>query len=342
MLMKEEILIVDDEQYSRDVLAEILSDEGFQVLLADSGEQALKYAQSKAIMLILLDVNMPVMSGLEVCKRLKAQEEARNIPIIFVSGTASHNEKMEAFSRGASDFIAKPFQIDALLARVHTHLELNHLRAGLETEVRERTKELREALKGTIQALALAVENRDPYTAGPQRNVADLACAIATKMGLGAEKIEGLRMAGLIHDIGKISIPAEILSMPRELTEIEYSLLKTHVESGYGILKDIEFPWPIARIVREHHERLDGSGYPNGIKGEDVLIESRILAVADVVEAIASNRPYRPAKGIDYALEEITRGREVLYDAAVLDACIRLFQEDKHRMINLKSNVYIP
>ncbi len=336
MLEKDTILIVDDDQGAREFLADILSDAGFQALLADNGALALKYALSQAIKLILLDLNMPGMSGIEVCEILKTEESTRGIPIVFISGTLSHQEKMAAFSCGAADFITKPFQIDELLARVHTHLELNRLRAGLEAKVEERTKELREALKGTIQALALAVENRDPYTAGHQRNVADLSGAIATEMGLGMDRIEGLRMAGLIHDIGKISIPAEILSMPRKLTEIEYNLLKTHVESGYSILKDIKFPWPIARMVLEHHERLDGSGYPNGIKGDDMLAESRILAVADVIEATASYRPYRPAQGIDFALQEIAKGKAVLYDATATEACLRLFKEDRHRLRSLK------
>ncbi len=203
MLEKDTILIVDDDQGAREFLADILADAGFQVLLADNGELALKYALSQAIKLILLDLNMPGMNGIEVCDILKAEESTRGIPIIFISGTLSHQEKMTAFSCGAADFITKPFQIDELLARVHTHLELNRLRASLEAKVVERTQELREALKGTIQALALAVENRDPYPAGHQRNVADLAGAIAAEMGLGTEQIEGLRMAGLIHDIGE-------------------------------------------------------------------------------------------------------------------------------------------
>ncbi len=324
---KDKILVVDDEQSARQFLADILSDDGFHVFLADNGERALKLATAENFMAILLDINMPGMSGIEICRNLKAQDFTRGIPIIFISGTARHKEKMEAFSSGGVDFIAKPFQIDELLARVHTHLELNHLRAGLESKVEERTRELREALKGTIQTLALVIENRDPYTAGHQRNVADLACVIASEMELRADQRESLRMAGLIHDIGKISIPAEILSMPRKLTEIEYSLLKTHVQSGFSILKDIKFPWPIARMVLEHHERIDGSGYPDGIKGEDLLLESRILAVADVVDAAASFRPYRPAQGIDYALEEIAKGRGILYDSAAADVCVNYFRK---------------
>ncbi len=184
---------------------------------------------------------------------------------------------------------------------------------------------LQKAFEGTIQAMALTVDRRDPYTAGHQRRVADLATAIGREMGLRDDAIAGIGMAGAIHDLGKISIPAEILSKPTKLTEMEFNLIKTHSKTGYDILKEVEFPWPIAQIVLQHHERSDGSGYPQGLAGRDILPEARIVAVADVVEAIASYRPYRPAFGIGAALEEILKKRELLYDAGVVDACLRLF-----------------
>jgi len=186
---------------------------------------------------------------------------------------------------------------------------------------------MRKALGGTVQAIVSVVEAKDPYTAGHQRRVADISRAIATEMGLSADRIEGIRMAGIIHDIGKVSIPAEILSMPRKLTDLEFGLIKAHAKSGYDILNNIEFPWPIARIVLEHHERMNGSGYPNGLTGDQILPESRIMAVADVVEAMATHRPYRPAMGLDEALEEITINKGLLYDPEAVDACLRLFRE---------------
>jgi putative nucleotidyltransferase with HDIG domain len=195
------------------------------------------------------------------------------------------------------------------------------------TERKENVERLRKALGGTVRALASVVETRDPYTAGHQRNVSDLARAIAAEMDLPADMTEGLRVAAVIHDIGKISVPAEILSKPGKLTDIEFNLIKTHAQSGYEILKDINFPWPVASMVIQHHERMDGSGYPQNLKGEDILLEARILGVADVVEAISSHRPYRPTLGIDYALNEISKNRGVLYDADVVDACIRVFQK---------------
>ena len=186
---------------------------------------------------------------------------------------------------------------------------------------------LRRNLDGIVQCVALVIEKKDPYTAGHQRRVTDLARAIAQEMGLSESQKDAIRMAGIIHDIGKISIPAEILSKPGRLTETEFSLLKIHPRIGYDILKEIEWPYPIAEIVLQHHERMDGSGYPQCLSGEEIMMEARVLGVADVVEAMASNRPYRPALGIEKALEGISKNRDALYDPDVVDACLRVFKE---------------
>ncbi len=196
-----------------------------------------------------------------------------------------------------------------------------------EEELQRTLESLRKAFGATIQVMVSAVETRDPYTGGHQIRSADLARAIATEMGLPREKIDGIRMAGVIHDIGKLSIPAEILSNPTKLSEIEFSLIQEHSKKGHDILKDVESPWPLAEIVYQHHERMDGSGYPRRLKGEEILIEARILAVADVVEAMASHRPYRPALGMDAALQEIEKNRGILYDPAVVDICLMLIRE---------------
>jgi PAS domain S-box-containing protein len=200
-------------------------------------------------------------------------------------------------------------------------------RKRAEEELQRTLENLRKAFIASIQLLVSAVEARDPYTAGHQIRSTNLARAIATEMGLPQEKIEGLRMAGSIHDIGKLSIPAEILSKPTKLTNVEFSLIKEHARAGYEMLKDVESPWPLAEIVHQHHERIDGSGYPRQLKGDEILIEARIMAVADVVESMASHRPYRPAIGIEAALEEIKKNKGILYDDAVADACLRLFRE---------------
>ncbi|KAF0159074.1 MAG: response regulator receiver [Syntrophaceae bacterium] len=201
-----------------------------------------------------------------------------------------------------------------------------------EEELQQTLESLRKSFGATIQVMVSAVESRDPYTAGHQVRSANLACAIATEMELPQDTIEGLRMAGSIHDIGKLSIPAEILSKPTQLSELEFSLIKEHARTGHEMLKDVESPWPLAEIVYQHHERMDGSGYPRHLKGEEICMEARIMAVADVVEAMASHRPYRPGLGIDAALNEIEKNKGTIYDEAVVDACLKLFREKEFKL----------
>jgi len=191
--------------------------------------------------------------------------------------------------------------------------------------------QLKQTLNKTVQAMASAIEARDPYTAGHQRHVAALSVAIAEELGLSKDNIEGVRIAATIHDLGKIKVPSEILSKPGKITNIEFELIKVHSEVGYDILKDIDFPWPVAEMVRQHHERLDGSGYPRGLKGNDIILGARIIAVADVTEAIASHRPYRASLGIDFALEKMEKGRGKHFDPDVVDACLRLFREKNYQ-----------
>jgi len=195
------------------------------------------------------------------------------------------------------------------------------------TERKRAQEKLLNSMKSAIAAIALTTEMRDPYTAGHQQRVAMLACAIADEMELPKDKIEGLRLAGIVHDIGKMHVPAEILAKPGRLSDLEFSLIKVHPQAGHDVLKDVEFPWPIAQTILQHHERLDGSGYPKGLKSEDIILEARILAVSDVVEAMVSHRPYRAAIGVEKALDEIKELRGSLYDADVVDACLRLFKE---------------
>ena len=203
---------------------------------------------------------------------------------------------------------------------------------NMETERQQNIERLKKSLGATINAMAVTVETRDPYTAGHQRRVADLALAISVEMNLKREQIDSIRMASMIHDIGKISIPSEILSKPSKLTNLEFNLIKTHSQSGYDILKDIEFPWPLADFVLQHHERMNGSGYPRNLKGDEIFLEALIMAVADVVEAMASYRPYRPALGIELALEEIEKNKGILYDDAVVNACLKLFREKSYHL----------
>jgi len=304
----------------------------------------------------------------ELCKFLLLQDKSE-IPLIgrwldyrkgfllLATPDAETPETLSYFS--LDEFPEENHLLELLAGRDETHISLKEaasaakilkeskqhlksLNAALEHEIAERKQaeeqlhrtfdSLKKALGTTIQVMVSAVETRDPYTAGHQLRSADLARAIATEMGLPQEKIEAIRMAGPIHDIGKLSIPAEILSKPKKLSEIEFSLIKEHSRSGYEILKDVESPWPLAEIVYQHHERMDGSGYPRNLKGNEILMEARIMAVADVVEAMASHRPYRPSLGIDKALEEIERNRGTHYDNTVVDACLRLFREKGYQL----------
>lgn len=334
MYNKGRILAVDDTPASLKLVTDLLKAEGFEVRSAISGELALHAAVSNPPELVLLDIRMPVMDGPEVCRRLKADSRTREVPVIFVSAASEIGEKLMGFEVGAVDYVTKPYQRDELLARVRTHLELYRLRHRLEGLVEARTaallaseRRVRDSLLETITAFAVLVEMRDPYTAGHQRRVAHLAAAIAKEMQMTDQRVEGVRLAGAVHDIGKIQIPTEILSKPGRLTHVEFELIKQHAESGYDILKAINFPWPIAQIVRQHHERLDGSGYPEALTSDQILLEAKILAVADVVESMISHRPYRPGLGLAAAMAEIITHKGKLFDPAVVDACVRLFKE---------------
>jgi len=217
--------------------------------------------------------------------------------------------------------LADDFAFGILMLR--TRSERDHLQ---EERLRSIDR-MKQALIETIRAIALMVEKRDPYTAGHQNKVAELCFAIGRELGLDDDRLEGLRLGATIHDIGKVYIPAEILNRPGKLSKAEFEMIQTHPEVGYDIVKDVQFPWPVGQMILQHHERLDGSGYPKGLKGEEILLEARILAVADTVEAMSSHRPYRPALGPEKALAEIEKNRGITYDAAVVDACLKLFRK---------------
>lgn len=334
------IVIVDDNPSNLRVLSAMLEQAGFKVRPALSGELALRSVAASRPDLILLDIRMPGMDGYETCRQLKADEQTREIPVIFISALSETEDKLAAFQAGGIDYVTKPFQSEEVLARVMTHLQLHRMQQDLETLVAERTMALRLSqqryhgmLVQTIEAIAMTVEKRDPYTAGHQFRVAQLADAIAERLGMDKGVREGLRMGATIHDIGKIYLPAEILNRPGRLSDIEMAMIKTHPEVGRDIIARVDFPWPVAEMIHQHHERLDGSGYPRALKGEAIIAEARIIAVADVVEAMASHRPYRPALGIEKALDAIRQGAAAgLYQPEVAAACLRLFEQDGYQL----------
>jgi PAS domain S-box-containing protein/putative nucleotidyltransferase with HDIG domain len=246
-----------------------------------------------------------------------ARSRALELEMIRKDGLIVPVEINYTFLRDAE---ARPVEVLAIARDISA-------RKRAQEESKHSTERLIKAMENTISAMAMIVEMRDPYTAGHQRRVTQLACAIGEEIGLSVDQITGLRLAGLIHDIGKVRVPAEILTNPDGLSEAEFTMIKMHPALGYDILKTMDLPWPIADIVHQHHERMDGSGYPSGLLGQDIILEARILAVADVVEAISSHRPYRPTRGIDNALDEIWRNRGTRYDATIVDACLKLFRE---------------
>ena len=333
------VLVVDDEPQVRHLMAQLLKIEGYKCTLACDTAQARSYLGENSFDLILCDMHMPGESGLDFCRDVLKQQ--KKVAIVIVTAVDDPDLASTALKMGVYGYIIKPFKANELVINVTNALYRRDLeiqnrlhQENLEKMVQERTEELqvtlnnlRNAMQGIVHAMVLTIESRDPYTAGHQQRVALLASALAQEMGCLEKEIEGIRMASQIHDLGKISIPAEILSKPGKLTELELRLVKNHPQAGYEILKNIEFPWPIAQIVLQHHERLDGSGYPLGLKEEAILFEAKIIGVADVVEAMASHRPYRPALGIEKALEEISQYRGILYSPEVVDICIKLFTE---------------
>lgn len=489
------IMVVDDEEQNRSYLQTLFRSQGFDVMVAANGAEALKEAREDPPHIIISDILMPVMDGFMLCKEWKNDDQLKHIPFVFYTATYTDpkDEKL-ALDMGADLFIIKPQEPDIfldLIQRVMTNLEskkmettrkrdfseetflqehnealfrklekkirqleeanqsikeseikyhsifensiagiyrttkegrfltlnpafckmlgyssleeLRSLVSNIETQVyvtpedrfrllgllaknnsvkdfetrfykkdggiiwvkagvwtirdtnnnilyyeaiaeditdriskEEELKtiadKLRNAMMGTINVMAAIVEHRDPYTAGHQRRVSEIASAIAEELGLASEQIEGIKIAGLIHDVGKISIPTEILVKPGKLTATERLLVESHAGDGYDILKGVEFPWPILNAIHQHHERMNGSGYPLGLSNEKIVLEARIIAIADVVEAMASHRPYRPALGIDVALEEIEKNRGILYDENAANACLNLFRKKNFKI----------
>ena len=339
------VLIVDDEKNIRVAFREFLEQEEHEVHTARDVSDADRLMIQNDFDVVVTDIIMPGFKGTDLLQKI--HKESERVQVIMITGEPTVDTASEAVRAGAFDYLPKPVSGKALKKVVANAARVKALddekerlakenrkhQEHLEHLVEKRTAELSEALLGIINAMSVTVEKRDPYTAGHQVRVAKLSRAIAEEMNLPKPTVEGTYLAGIIHDIGKISVPAEVLSKPSSLLEEEFSLIKKHSQTGYDILKTIKFLWPIPDIVLQHHERLDGSGYPQGLAGDDILVEARILAVADTVESMASHRPYRPELGLEIALEEIMQKRGKLYDEAVVDACITLFNEKGYELV---------
>jgi putative two-component system response regulator len=317
------ILIVDDELDVCNILKDYFVFKGYDVHLAHDGQSAVKLVREVKPHVIMLDILMPGMGGMEALREIRKINTTASV--IMVTAITDGEIIRKTQELGADDYIVKPFDLNyvetSVMGKISSALD------QAEEKLRESYEKLQKNFDAVIKTLARVVETRDPYTSGHQERVAMLSEAIADEMGLSAERVGIISMAALIHDLGKIYIPAEILTKPSKLSDVEFELIKSHPLVAYEILKDMEFPYPIADYIFQHHERLNGSGYPKGLSDGNILLEAKIIAVADTIEAMASHRPYRPAIGLDKALEEISINRGILYDPDAVDACLRLFRE---------------
>ena len=367
---KHSILIVDDEESILNSFQRILADEDYEVHTVNNGSEGLiklRTAQ-KPYSVIVSDQRMPEMSGVQFFAQ--AKDIFPDAVRILLTGYADSDAIIDAINKGGVHlYFTKPWREEEILLHIKQSLskveilaenkrlvelikiknqELIKLNKTLEEKANDRTNDLlaqTEKLKdsykksqlildGVVKTLSKIVETRDPYTSGHEDQVAKIACRIAKEMKLTEEQVSSIYISATLHDIGKISVPSEILTKPSVLTNLEREIIKTHCKVANDILANIEFPYPVAEIIYQHHERMDGSGYPRGLKGDDIALEARIIGVADVIDAMASYRPYRPALGVDAAIEEITKFRGVTYDPSVVDACLKIYKRTAKDSIN--------
>ena len=328
METQERILIVDDEEAIRRLLHQKLSSEGYQCHEAGSAEQALDRLRNNAIDLVILDIKMPGKSGIEVLPEIKASYP--DTAVVMATATIDTNIAIHCMKQGAYDYITKPFELDEVILSVDRALEKRRLelenkeyRHHLEDRVAEQAKKIRASFLSAITALAHALEAKDEYTGGHSQRVADISVAIAEEMRLPQESIERIKLAGLVHDIGKIGVRESVLNKPGSLTDEEVQHIQKHTETGEHILAPIADDEEILSWVRSHHERYDGSGYPNCLKADQIPLCARILAVSDAYEAMTSERPYREAMSDKTACIEMERGKETQFDPRVVDAFLR-------------------
>jgi putative two-component system response regulator len=348
------ILLVDDDPAMRAVLRASLEECDYEVIEAGSGDDALSLAHKCRPAVLVADVLMPGMDGFELCTRVRRHTALASLPVILCSAAYRRDiDRVFALDAGANSFVAKEPRFEShlisLIAEIEAgttpvprtlpaaefaavHADVLALQLTDKVIELERANDnLRQAMLATVNAMHRMLAYRDPYTLGHQQRVGDLAMAIARRMGLDEQQVEGVRIGGYVHDVGKVNTPSEILTRSGRLKPLELGIVREHAVAGHGILCEVNFPWPVAQIALQHHERLDGSGYPNGLQGEEIILEARVVAVADVVEAMSTHRPYRAALGQQAALAEIRAGRGRIYDAAAVDACVSLLEADEHR-----------
>ncbi len=348
------VLIVDDEKSIRITLGEFLKKEGMDVETAANAEEAFELLRGGSFDVVITDIVMPKISGMEIIEYVRAKSST--VQIIVMTGEPTVDTAIKSVQNGANDYMIKPIVRRDFIQSVKRAMQVKVLidekaaleaqnqeyQRGLEEIVEKRTDELQKAMQSISSLLTAVVEMRDPYTAGHQRRVGNLAAAIARKLGLDDNSICFIRVIGYIHDVGKMVIPTEILSKPGKLSDIEIALIRVHPAEGYEMLTRVDLPRNVCETIYQHHERCDGSGYPRGLTQKDICIEAQILMVADVVEAMVSHRPYRPALGLDAALCEIRENAGKAFNADVVAACLSLFEEDGYTIEDTDYKTYVP
>lgn len=323
------ILIVDDEEVVRQLLYRKLTSQGYQCQEAGTGDEALNKIKNQPVALVILDIKMPGMTGIELLSEIKA--DYPDIAVIMATAIAEVNTAIHCMKQGAYDYIVKPFNLDEVILNIERALEKRRLelenrgyQEHLKQRVEQQAKKIRDSLLNTMTALAYALEAKDKYTSGHSQRVAEISVAIAREMGLSRQDIAGIRLAGLIHDIGKIGVKASILNKPDRLNDDEYQDIRTHPEIGEHILTPVVEDEQILKAVRHHHERYNGTGYPDGLSSEQIPLGAKILAVADAYDAITSERPYRAAINAQKACQEIERYKGSQFDPEVVDTFLRI------------------
>ncbi len=327
--MADWVIVVDDDPANQKFAGYILSNSGFRVTALKSGQAFLDYvAKNGHPDLVLLDINMPEMDGFETMRRFREQAPEQDTPVLFLTADENEESETKGLSLGAMDFIKKPFVPDVLVIRVRHIIDLNHLQKNLEQEVKKKTEENERLFIHVVQSLADAIDAKDTYTNGHSGRVAQYSREIAKRYGYTGKKLDDIYMMGLLHDVGKIGVPDAVINKPAKLNDEEYEQIKNHPVMGARILKNIKEMPSLATGARWHHERFDGSGYPDGLKGENIPEEARIITVADTYDAMSSRRSYRDVIPQSVARSELEKGKGTQFDPQFADIMIAMIDED--------------
>lgn len=321
------ILVVDDSAENLKIVENVLKD-NYRLILVKSGEKALNYLQKNTVDLVLLDIMMPEMDGFETYEKIRESELNKKVPVIFLTADVNSGSEIKGLQMGAFDFIRKPFVPEIMKNRIERILELEDLNQHLQVKVREKTSQIEQLSFEIISTIASMIEAKDSYTKGHSVRVAEYSAAIATAVGWAEKDVQNLKYIALLHDIGKVGIPDNVLNKPGKLTDTEFNIIKSHTMLGGDILKDIKTIKDVDAGARYHHERYDGSGYPCGLAGEHIPDVARIICIADSYDAMNSKRVYRDSMSKEHIRKELVEGRGTQFDPEYLDAFLHLFDKN--------------